>query len=297
MPSYKTHSIHGEVILPNICNRVEINAEDLKKYCIGPDAVMITDPVVFEYQHRKKVKNYFETMLHLIKSNKLQDNSEVLAFLYGQLDHYVLDSTMHPLIYYMTENLPKKQKIDNHSLVEMWIDDYVKQKYGKDAIVYYKTAVIKDGRLGKLINKLYNKVYNTNNASLKYSVGSLLMVLFDTIVRNNLIAVVPHVEKMINTGDIVYTNDVERELPYLNLNHDYWFNPETHEKYTESFDDLWEKSINTSLETIEDVNNYLYKDKSLNNRLISNDISYNTGLSCSKGQKLKFLKRYKKNRI
>ena len=297
MPSYKTHSIHGEVILPNIPKEVEINVEDMKKYCMGPDTIVTTDYETFELQHRKRVKDYFETLLSMIKKNKLQDNSEIVAFLYGQLDHYVLDSTMHPLIYYMTENLPDKHMIDNHSLVEMWIDDYVKAKYNKDDVVYYKKVFSTNDKLNKLINRLYHKVYNVKNASLKYNVGSLIIVLFDTLVRHNLIQIVPVVDKAIDMGDIIYKDSVQRELPYLNLGHDKWYNPETHERCTESFDDLWDKSINISLETMEDVNNCLYKDKPLKNRLISNDISYNTGLSCSVGQKKKYLKKYKKNKV
>ena len=30
-----------------------------------------------------------------------------MSFLYGQIDHYILDVIMHPLIYYMTEDMPK----------------------------------------------------------------------------------------------------------------------------------------------------------------------------------------------
>ena len=106
MPSYKTHAIHGEMILPEINNRVEINKEDLKSFCMGPDALIVTDYRLFELQHIKSTRKYFKTLIKLIKENKLQDNSEVMAFLYGQLDHFILDMIMHPLIYYMTNEMP-----------------------------------------------------------------------------------------------------------------------------------------------------------------------------------------------
>ena len=37
-----------------------------------------------------------------------------MAFLYGQLDHFILDMIMHPLIYYMTENMPKENLLEPH---------------------------------------------------------------------------------------------------------------------------------------------------------------------------------------
>ena len=129
MPSYKTHAIHGEMILPNIISQTEINKEDLKAFCMGPDALIATDYHVFELQHAKDTRNYFKTLLKLIKKDKLQDNSEVMAFLYGQLDHFILDVIMHPLIYYMTEDMPKEHLMDPHGLVENYIDDYVMSKF------------------------------------------------------------------------------------------------------------------------------------------------------------------------
>ena len=61
-----------------------------------------------------------------------------MAFVYGQIDHYILDVIMHPLIYYMTQNLPKTNIITPHCITEMWIDDYVIKKINKNDIKYYK---------------------------------------------------------------------------------------------------------------------------------------------------------------
>ena len=73
MPSYKTHAIHGEIILPKINTRIEINKEDLKSFCMGPDALIVTDYRLFELQHIKDTRDYFKTLLKLIKKEKLQD--------------------------------------------------------------------------------------------------------------------------------------------------------------------------------------------------------------------------------
>ena len=66
MPSYKTHSIHGELILPYIDKKIKISKEDIKTFCIGPDTMTATDYKLFDYQHANKIKEYF------IKKNRCQ---------------------------------------------------------------------------------------------------------------------------------------------------------------------------------------------------------------------------------
>ena len=104
MPNYKTHSIHGEIVLPNINNRVYIDNEAIKTYSMGPDVLISTDYKTFNTQHCSNTRDYFLLLIELIKTNKLYDNSEVMAYLYGQIDHYILDILLHPLIYYMSED-------------------------------------------------------------------------------------------------------------------------------------------------------------------------------------------------
>ena len=269
MPNYRTHSIHGETILTDIEKVIEIKDEDLKSFCMGPDALITTDYKVFDYQHANKVKEYFETMIKSFKKNKLYNDPESMAFLYGQIDHYVLDVVMHPLIYYVTEDMEAK-------------------------LVYYRKFFLSNKKLKEAINKLYEKVYNSHHESLKYSIGILNTSLYDLLVRRNMMGIAPIIIKLSNMGNIMYDKNVERVLPYLNLNNKTWSDPETGEKYKDSFDDLWDKSIEDSLQTIEDINNYLYRDKALNNSFITNDLSFNTGRPCSEGQTLKYIRKYEK---
>ncbi|MBP5407713.1 MAG: zinc dependent phospholipase C family protein [Bacilli bacterium] len=294
MPSYKTHAIHGEILLPNINKQIDINKEDLKSFCMGPDALILTDYRLFEMQHVKSTRRYFKTLIKLIKHNKLQDNSEVMAFLYGQLDHFILDMIMHPLIYYMTDNLPKDHFMNPHGIVENLIDDYVVQKFDRNDDVYYHKVTISDRKLIKLVNDAYYKVYKTKNISLKYSIGMILINIYDSLIRRDKLFLAKSIMKLINFGDVSYHSDYKRVLPYLNLNHELWLNPETGEESYESFDNLWERANEIALETIQDVNMYLYQDKKLKNPIIMNDTSFNTGLPCNKGQTKRYVKKYVK---
>ncbi len=294
MPSYKTHSIHGELILPEIDKKVDIDKEDLKLYCMGPDAMVLTDYKTFDYQHSNKTRDFFINMIKLIKENKLYDNGEIMSFLYGQIDHFALDGVMHPLIYYMTEGIEKKHRIKPHGLVEMWIDDYIVQKYGKNDRAYYHKLLIKDNKLKRMIDELYKKVYEVKHKNLSYNFGAFATVIFDTIVRRNMMGIIKPIAKAINTGDFIYNKKIDRVLPYLNLSSEVWYNPETGEEYKYSFEDLWKKSMEVSLETISDVDKYIYQDKQLTNHLILDNTSFDTGFSCEKGQTLKYVKKYKR---
>ncbi len=292
MPSYKSHSVHGEIVLSKMDNKLDIDNEDIKTFSFGPDSMIFTDHSTFSYQHHNDTKKFFLNLLELIKNKNLQNNPEVMAFLYGQINHFVLDSTLHPYIYFITEGIDSDTKFSPHCLVEMWIDDYIIDKYDKKDFSYYHKLGIKDKELNKLIDELYEKTYGKSNISLKYNLGIKSLVFFDTVVRRNAIGIVPIASRLLKSGDIVYSDSKKYE-PYLNNEKKEWRNPETGEKNNYSFDELWDKSILVSLDTINDVNNYLYNGKELTNELIMNNTSYNTGLDCEKGQTLKYVKKYR----
>lgn len=286
MPSYKTHFIHGELMFPIIDKRIDISLDEFKTYCIGPDALLPTQYSLFERQHHELVSMYFLTLLNLIKSSKLQDNSSVLSFLYAQLDHYVLDLTTHPLIYYYTEGLNSNCLIPSHGIIEHWLDDYIINKYQikqEDLFAFHNKNV----ELSDLINQLYSLVYGKNNISSKYDIGYSIMYLYDSVIRKD-----EMFQKIFPIGEVAYSSDFLRIIPFLNNNHNMWKHPITGEVFNISFDDLWAKSILLSKEMIEDVNHYLYDDKKLDNYYLLNDISYNTGLPCSKGENFQFIKKY-----
>ena len=291
MPSYKTHSIHGELIYDDLLKYIEINKEDFKSFCIGLDSLIMTDYNTFEYFHNHNVRDYYLELLRLIKENKQLDNKELMAFLYGQLDHFVLDTVMHPLIYYMTENLKNNSILSPHAITEMNIDNYVMKKYDNNDLLYYHKLTIDNQSTAIIIDELYKK-FNVLNAPLKYSLGIILTAYFDTFIRRDIGLFSSIIPKIINLGDVYYGDNIDKVLPYLNLDKALWQHPETGEEFNDSFDELWEKSLNLARELIEDVNNYLYKDKEIKNSLIMDNISYDTGIPCEKGKTLKYVKKY-----
>ena len=291
MPDYKTHSIHSETVMSSIHKRTNVDRNDLVRFAFGPDSLMFTDYGLFDYQHSHDTGIYFETLLRMVKERKLQDNSKVMAFVYGQLDHFVLDLVMHPLIYYMTEKMPSKSILKPHALVELWISDYVMLKQHKKKKIYYYPSKVLNPELRGVINDLYLRIFRKNNMATKYDIGVNSLISFDKL-RLSKNRVINNICKGINIGDFFYDKNVSRVTRYLNLNHHSINNPISGEEFIDSFDDLWKKSLRIASELIEDVNNYLYLDRPLNNYFIRNNISYNTGFPCTEKEEFKFVKKY-----
>ena len=75
-----------------------------------------------------------------------------------------------------------------------------------------------------------------------------------------------------------------------------WENPFDGEINNKSFLDLYNDSIDMSIDAIEKVNKYLDNECSLYSlENVFDDRSYDTGLSCSKGKKLLYKKMIFKN--
>ena len=86
------------------------------------------------YFHTNKSRDFFINLVNYIKYNNYYQNSEVMAFLYGFIAHYCLDSKLHPYIIYKTgivdESNPNTYKYRNkHEYMENFLDNYmIKQK-------------------------------------------------------------------------------------------------------------------------------------------------------------------------
>ena len=277
MPNYKTHSIHIEKVLPYIDKRIELDKEDLKIFSFGPDSLALLDSKTFNAQHLNKAKAFFEHLIRTIKIARLRENKEMIAFLYGQLEHYALDTTFHPYINYVMPYIPNNYMVNPHSTFELWLDDYFANKYNVKEKKYYSKKGIKHKYVRALIDYVYKKVYKCHYASNKYDAGINAFIALENA-RKSDDKIIPTLSKTFGISDIAY-DDVNRIKPFLNTDRDSWYNPFSLEEHHESLNELWNKSVELYMQIIEDVNKYLYDGKELKNSLIDNDLSYDTGLN------------------
>lgn len=106
--------------------------------------------------------------------------------------------------------------------------------------------------LGYLFYYIYLNiiVYGKNNESSKYRWGIRSINIFERYIRRS--NFVSYLQDIFNTGSLVYGNI----LGYLNLTHEKVKKPITEEVFSDSFDDLWDKSFEVALETFAYVKKY-----------------------------------------
>ena len=143
MSSSVTHYYFGLDVLEKSNSRIKrkINSSLnlFKIFCQGPDPYFFydfhltkTSKSIYEInramQH-SKVNNHFISLINYINQKNYYSNSQVVAYLYGQICHFVLDSTMHPYIIYIAgkydKNVSNTYKYNGlHEEMEYYIDCY-----------------------------------------------------------------------------------------------------------------------------------------------------------------------------
>lgn len=259
---------------------------------------------------RIKVQEYFKNIILEIKKKKLENNSEILAYLYGSLTHYILDSNCHPFIIFyagwLDETNPNLKYRGNHEKIETNIDSILLHEKQKRQL--YKTNMSNlllpkisfSKTLKEVINNVCEITFNKKNIGdiyekstkqghfiLKYFVTDhhglkkASYKIFDTIFYKNKI-------KYQNLSFYIKHPNID----YLNRKHELWCNPVNNNlKSNESFDDLYQKSLK------EAENIFKITKKILENQINLQDYlnelgnkSYTTGLDCNQKENYQFFK-------
>ena len=287
MPTYKTHAIHITKCNDFIDKRIDLNLEDLKSFSFGPDSLAFTDPFVFNMQHNKDTRYFFRYLLSAIKNENETENPELISFLYGQISHYILDLTFHPYVNYLTHNMKLNKMVNPHMQLEFWIDNYMMNKYGIHNKDFISKTKIDDPKAREIIDDVYLKVYKCILASRKYDLG---MNVFKSLESNRFNE---RSKKIQAIADLTYEKRTKMLEWFLNRERKTWLHPINGEKHNESLRELWNNSVALYLETIEEVNKYLYDGKTFNCKILDSNYSYDTALSCEEPvKKLVYAKKY-----
>ena len=259
------------------------------------------------FTHNEKSYEFLSTLVNYIKYNNYMYNPEVMAYLYGMLSHYVLDSTFHPYVYYKTgvyygdKKETRKYKM-LHPKLENYFDNYlVKLREGIKARKFkcHKFCFSVDN-IGKdlkdVIDFTHKEVFNIDSFSkiyirawrqnktyfhlLKYDKHGLkrkLYLLIDKLFPN------------LDPGCEATSYATKPDKKWLNLEHNTWYNPiDKRIKSNKSLIELYTSALDKTVKMIEELNKYIYYDKKINLKEVIGNLSYTTGLDCSKGKELKY---------
>lgn len=322
MPSITTHYIFSKDVLNNlpkesvnkIANEIDLyhtfsQSHDILFYYFRNLKKRKEINKLGHYAHHNKTQEYLINIIKEIKNNHLENNQQLVAYLYGSITHYVLDSTCHPYIFYKTGVYRKEDKKTQkykgqHNVIEKHLDAiyYEKttnKKYNTCNINKYiinNKKISKD--LIKSISNVYKETYNKNNIgkyfyqSIKdtkifnafivndyFGIKKIFLKIFDLILKKNFSYL------------SIYSNHITKpNYEYLNLKQKIWNHPSNPNiKFNYSFDDLWHISLKKSIKIIKEVNKVLYDNKDISEILkyIPN-LDYATGLVIEKSSRMAY---------
>lgn len=320
MPSITTHHIFSKEVL-NQLNKKELNRfknkleiyhtfaqshDYLFYYTFGKNKKKINS--FGHYAHRNNTQNYIVNIIKEIKNSNQENNPELIAYLYGVLTHYVLDTTCHPYIFYKTGVYRKKEKdtrkyFGGHTTIEKNLDAIYYKKYKNKN--YNLCNISKEiignpilsNQLINTINNVYKKTYNQDNIGNIYAKSIKDAKLIYKVVINDRFGIkrllYKFLDLIINKNKKYITNYstyiLKPNLSYLNTEKKEWNHPSIPElKYNYSFEDLFNISIEKTTKIIKEVNKVLYENKNIEEILeyIPN-LDYSTGLPISNNKQLR----------
>lgn len=323
MPATATHAFFAEDLYNRLDSSIKKKIDGNKKSLLM--FAQNTDPLMFyNIMNLKKGKNirkqqyichciktneFFYNLITYIKEQEYYNEPKVLVFLYGFISHFVLDSNVHPYVFYKTGEYIKKDKSTIkynclHHYMETFIDNtMIKEKINKN---YKKFSVSKyvfdiekfPIELNKTINYTFNKTFNIKYMSRIYYTSLKHMKTFLNLFRKdsygikktlyNLIDLV--IPKSIFIFDsLSYNQSLIDNNNYLNLNHKEWNYPvDKNITSTKSFYDIYNDSIDEALYIINSINDYFYNDKDINIDKLFKNKSYVTGIDCNSKLKQKY---------
>ncbi len=260
-----------------------------------------------ESAQKEKVNFYFQNIIQEIENNHLENNPEILGYLYGSICHYVLDYHCHPFIFYHTgdNHLGKKYR-GMHEKMEVNLDAYMYKKKEKKDL--YKQNIA-DKLLPKIdfskylinllnivfqktfqkenIGKIYEESVKTGNFLLKYGVTDRTGIKKQLYKLKDLLTPLSYRKYQYLSFHVTkFISDYRNEQKKI------WYNPaDQNIQSTKSFLELYEISKIEAIKIIIEIHKYFLNKKSLKKvlELIGNN-SYTTGLPCDKPYTLKYFK-------
>ncbi len=250
MPGFISHTVMARDVY-NRLNNKNVDLDYMTTYSLGGD---LSKYAKCRYDsHHKDQDKFIYVMADYIKNNKLINDKEAMAVLYGHICHYVMDDIMHPLIRKVDKTCAKGKK--NHTLIEEYYDSYlVKEVFKTNKKDYVKKRIL-SGKVNKKITRMldvvYSSVYETKHVSEYYKFNLFLYRMLKNTYRFINIKLIEKVsgltEFLTINKDVDLVND-KREISYKNS---------FREDDSASLIDLYYISIENALAYIDNVNKYL----------------------------------------
>lgn len=247
--------------------------------------------------HQNYIDTFFLNYIKIIKEDKLQDNQEVLASLYGHLTHYILDSIMHPFVMYKSGEYEKGNKstlkyVGLHHKMEMHMDAYMYESRENKTYKCFKVHEILpkikfSKELLDALNRNYKEVFNIDNGGKKYQKATYLVhngyryFLEDKSgFKKKVFKIIDktHLKKGL-VFEYLSTHITEIDDNIFNREHKTWYNPWDKTESNETFFELYDRAVDRCVKVFNATNKFINdKISEEKYRDILKDYSYVSGL-------------------
>lgn len=261
------------------------------------------------YFHRHQTQEFFITLINYIKYNYYKKTPSVMAFLYGMICHYTLDTTLHPYVVYKTGIYDKNNKNtcsckQKHEHMETFLDNYL--LFQREGVIPYKIRSDKfcfnlkefDDSLKEVIDFTFKETFDINNMSKFYFKAIKQMKFFYCFFRNDRFGIKKIGYKIIDkvTNKKFYTFEVLSyhidpidKWDYLNKEKNIWNHPmNKKETFNYSFVELYLIAIKRAMDLINQVNEYIEGNEKVSLKKLFPDLSYATGKKCNSKKSMKY---------
>lgn len=261
------------------------------------------------YFHQHKSQEFFINLVNYIKYNHYYQNAEAMAFLYGFISHYVLDTTIHPYIYYKTGKYQKGKKEtikyrNQHDYMETFLDNYlIKQKENIKpyAFKFYQYCFDLEPfqpEVKEIIDYAFQETFQIKHMS-KFYYQALRQMQFclkhfrydKTGIKMKCYQALDLLKPKdtFQLKAISYHTTLTDTKNYLNADHQKWHHPcLKKETQNESFLELYRIALNRTNAIIKEVNAYLKGKKEVDLTKVFANLSYLTGKDCEGKYELKY---------
>ncbi|WP_305768563.1 zinc dependent phospholipase C family protein [Candidatus Epulonipiscium viviparus] len=330
MPDIITHYIFGLNATKNIAKTKLYSAIAKNRAlfflgCQGPDPMFYHDRYKednFSYvaaaMHNSKTKEFIESAMRFVCSNRgnLEETEQLLAYMSGFLCHYILDSSVHPYIFYIGgKYIPGDPDTDKymgvHRKMELAIDYLIlKEAFDLEANKFkVHKHILKAKPVPKIILDLYEfslrSTYDIKNGGQIFDISyryfrNYFILTYDNFGVKKAVAkaISPALPKEIAglVDSFSYHKCYDGNIDYLNTSKDSWRHPITGEISNESFDDLIAAAHAKVAEILRQLNIAIFKTATDNADALERfyatvpNISYTTGIDSDDKRPYKYAK-------
>ncbi len=321
MPATITHAIFAEDIYKNLPKKYQriISKEktSLLMFAQSTDPMMFysifsikTPKNLLDFSHTFHTTNtnlFFTNLITYMKKEKSYLDPQTLAYLYGFICHFCLDSTCHPYIFYKTGIFNKLDKTTYkynglHNEIETYLDNVIlkKVKLSQKQIKFKKFCFdLKpfSDSLTNCINDSFLKTYKISNMAHIYKKALTKMAYALDFFRIDKYGIKKFSYQILDklkpktTMQLKYLSyyPYTPKRDYLNESHKSWYYPTNkNNKKNESFFDLYSQALKQANQIIHKVNQYLFNDTPIFIDKIFQNKSYVTGLDCDNKDSIQY---------